>query len=347
MNLGFLLSFRNPEQWHRPFTRLYNEYIEEAVLAEQLGYDSIWTTEHHFYDDGWSPSLLPILSAMAMRTSRIRLGTFIIILPLHNPIRVAEDAATVDILSNGRLDLGVGRGYVVSEFEGFGLPRSERSSRLIEGVEIIKRCFTEENFDYAGKHYKLSKVNLTPKPVQKPHPPIWVGAMAEKPVERAAQLGCHLAGTGSPELQVFYDDALRRRGQDPKQFHISQLRAVYVARTREQAWDEVEPFLHYTMTAYERRYSQAKDLEASGPLFAEHIPPPGQMRHAKDLKFFQAPCAIGSPEDVFNDLQRYRRETRVTHLVMWMHLPGMDTQNVRRSMDLFAKEVMPSLRTTA
>ncbi|MGZ6213252.1 MAG: LLM class flavin-dependent oxidoreductase, partial [Candidatus Binataceae bacterium] len=152
MDFGILLPFRNPPQWHRPITEVYDEHLQEAVLAEELGYDHVWTTEHHFYDDAWSPSLLPILSAIAQRTSRIRLGTFIIILPFHHPVRVAEDAATVDILSKGRLDLGVGQGYVVSEFDSFRIPRSQRGGRVEEGVELIRRCFTEENFCFDGKY---------------------------------------------------------------------------------------------------------------------------------------------------------------------------------------------------
>jgi alkanesulfonate monooxygenase SsuD/methylene tetrahydromethanopterin reductase-like flavin-dependent oxidoreductase (luciferase family) len=196
MDFGILLPFRNPAQWHAPITKIYDEHIEEAVLAEELGYDHVWTTEHHFYDDAWSPSLLPILAAIAQRTSRIRLGTFIIILPFHHPVRVAEDAATVDIQSKGRLDLGLGQGYVVSEFESFRIPRRERAARLEEGSELIRRCFTEENFSSSGKFYPMENVNLTPKPGQKPYPPIWIAAMAEKSVTRAARLGFHLAGSG-------------------------------------------------------------------------------------------------------------------------------------------------------
>ena len=151
---------------------LTTSIFRKPCLAEELGYDHVCTTEHHFYDDAWSPSLLPILSAIAQRTRRIRLGTFIIILPFHHPVRVAEDAATVDILSKGRLDLGVGQGYVVSEFESFRIARNQRGGRVEEGVELIRRCFTEENFSFDGKYYQMKNVNLTPKPVQKPYPPI-------------------------------------------------------------------------------------------------------------------------------------------------------------------------------
>jgi alkanesulfonate monooxygenase SsuD/methylene tetrahydromethanopterin reductase-like flavin-dependent oxidoreductase (luciferase family) len=345
MDFGILLPFRNPPQWHRPIIQIYDEHIEEAVLAEHLGYDHVWTTEHHFYDDAWSPSLLPILAAIAPRTSRIRLGTFIIILPLHHPVRVAEDAATVDILSKGRLDLGVGQGYVVSEFESFRIPRSQRASRLEEGVDLIQRCFVEENFSFEGKYYPMQRVNLMPKPVQKPLP-IWIAAMAEKSVTRAARMGYHLAGSGGADLQRTYDSALQRFGRDPKQYNIAQLRAVYVAETTEKAWDDAEAHLHYMMTAYDRRFKEASDLPWSQAVFSQSdVPPPGKMRNTPGLSFFQAPLAIGSPDDVARELERYSAETRVTHLVMWMQLPGMPAEKARRSMELFAKEIMPRFKS--
>ncbi|HZO82151.1 MAG TPA: LLM class flavin-dependent oxidoreductase [Candidatus Binataceae bacterium] len=345
MDFGILLPFRNPAQWAAPITTLYDEHIAEAVLAEELGYDHVWTTEHHFYDDAWSPSLLPILAAIAQRTSRIRLGTFIIILPFHHPARVAEDAATVDILSKGRLDLGVGQGYVVSEFESFKIPRNERGSRLEEGVDLIRRCFVEENFSFAGRHFQLEHVNLTPKPVQKPHPPIWIAAMAEKSVTRVARLGYHLAGSGGADLQQMYDSALRRFGHDPANYYVAQLRAVYVAETRERAWDDAEHHLYYMMTAYDRRFKQANDLPWSKAVFSRpEVPPPGEMRKTPGLSFFQAPLAIGTPDDVASEIERYQKETRVSHLVMWMQMPGMPARKARRSMELFAKEVMPRFR---
>ena len=123
MNFGIALMFRNPPPTRTPFTEIYRKHIALAVEAEDLGYDTIWLTEHHFVDDGYSPSLLPIAAAIAARTRKIRIGTFVILRPLHNPLRIAEDAATVDIISNGRLDLGFGQGYRVPEFTAFNIPR--------------------------------------------------------------------------------------------------------------------------------------------------------------------------------------------------------------------------------
>jgi alkanesulfonate monooxygenase SsuD/methylene tetrahydromethanopterin reductase-like flavin-dependent oxidoreductase (luciferase family) len=345
MDFGLLLAFRNPLQWRRPFADIYREHVDQAVYAEELGYDTIWTTEHHFAEDGWSPSLLPILAGIATRTTRIRLGTFIIVLPFHHPVRVAEDAATVDILSNGRLDLGVGQGYWLSEFASFGISRKQRVSRLTEGLNIIQKCFTEDSFSYAGKYWQLERIELSPKPVQQPGPPIWVAAMAENSVRRAARMGYHLAGSGGADLQQFYDDELVKLGRRVEDHHIAQLRAVYIAETREQAWDDCEKHLHYMMSLYDKRYKEADDMEwGSAVMSAPAIPPIGELRHAKGISFFNAPLIVGTPEDAIAELQRYTAETRCTHLSLWMQMAGMPTEMARKSMALFAKEVMPHFR---
>ena len=150
MNFGLLMPFQNPPRWARPFPELYREQIDQIVRAEELGYDTVWLTEHHFDQDGWSPSLLPLAAGIATRTRRIRIGTFILVLPFQHALRVAEDAATVDILSDGRFDLGVGKGYRVNEFTSFGLPREQRNAMLEEGLEVVRQAWTEECFSFAG-----------------------------------------------------------------------------------------------------------------------------------------------------------------------------------------------------
>ena len=168
MNFGLLMSFRNSSRGELSYADLYRKHVDLCVEAEDLGFDTIWLTEHHFVDDGYSPSMIPLAAAIAARTKKIRIGTFVLLMPLHNPLHVAEDAATIDVLSNGRFDLGLGQGYVPREFAGFNVPREERSKRLREGVEIVRRAFTEDNFTFEGKCYSVRDVTLYPKPVSNP-----------------------------------------------------------------------------------------------------------------------------------------------------------------------------------
>jgi alkanesulfonate monooxygenase SsuD/methylene tetrahydromethanopterin reductase-like flavin-dependent oxidoreductase (luciferase family) len=336
-----MMPFQNPSRWARPYPEVYREFIEQTVLAEELGYDTIWLTEHHFDEDGWSPSLLPLAAGIATRTSRIRIGTFILILPFQHALRVAEDAATVDILSNGRFDLGVGKGYRLKEFTGFGIAREQREALLEEGVEVIRRAWTEENFSFDGQFYHLKDVRICPRPVQRPHPPLWIGARGKKSVERAARLGYHLMGTGEAELQRFYDRALEQNGRNPQDFNVTQLRWMYVAETREQAWDEAGPHLSYMFETAMPLLKEAGDLRKDR-----------LMREAPALSDLQKldPATpggfpvIGAAEDCIRALASYRRETRVTDFALGMHLPGLAPEKIRRSMTIFAREVMPHFK---
>ncbi len=340
MDIGLLFPFRNPPQWRKPFPQFYAEQLRQMQIAETLGYDTIWLTEHHFAEDGYSPSLLPIAGAIAGMTSRVRIGTFLLLLPLHNAVRVAEDAATVDILANGRFDLGLGQGYSPAEFEGYGIPRSERASRMEEGIAVIRGMWTQDPFSYQGKHYNLKNISMVPKPPQTPHPPMWIGASQPKAVERAARLGCHFLGGGDSGSQQLYDAALQKYGHDPKDYHAAQLRWVYVAPTYEQAWNEVQDHLHYMLSWYGRWVAEANDFRGADQF--GQLPPAKELRNMTD-KLIGRPI-IGSPEDVGRQIEEMTKKVRTTHLVMGMHLPGLDPAKSQRSMELFAQELMPALR---
>lgn len=129
----------------QPMHEIYRDFLEEAVLAEELGFNAVWASEHHFSPDAWSPSPVPFLAAVAARTQRIRIGTYVLLLPLHNPVRIAEDFAVLDNISGGRIDLPVGVGSATEEFHTFGVPFGERLGRMFEGLTVIERCFTGEN----------------------------------------------------------------------------------------------------------------------------------------------------------------------------------------------------------
>ena len=306
MNFGFTLFFRNPPPAKVSFAELYRKEIELAVAAEELGYDTVWLTEHHFVDDGYSPSLLPIAAAIAARTKKIRIGTFVLLLPLHNALRVAEDAATVDLISNGRLDLGLGQGYRVPEFVGFNIPRNERGPRLEEGTEVIRRVWTERNVTMDGRFNKLTNVTVIPGPVQKPHPPLWLAARGPKSIGRAARNGYHFMGTGGVDQQQMYDAALKEHGRDPEDFSIAQLRTVFVASKHDKAWDDAEAGAHYMMTCYGKWFVEANDLPGD-QAYGTNLPPIGKLRHSETASLFGESMLIGTPDEAIAGIEDYLR----------------------------------------
>ncbi len=342
INIGLVFPFRNPPQWSKPFPQFYAEQLRQTQIAEDLGFDTVWLTEHHFAEDGYSPSLLPIAGAIAGMTTRIRIGTFLLLLPLHNAVRVAEDAATVDLISNGRFDLGVGQGYAPAEFLGYGIPRNQRASRLEEGIEVIRGMWTQDPFSYVGKHYNLKNISMMPKPAQTPHPPLWIGAVHNKAVERAARLDCHFLGTADPAAQELYDSTLRTHGRDPINYYAAQQRWVYVAPTADQAWSDAQEHLHYMLLWYGRWFAAANDFPGAEQM--AQLPPAAELRNMTE-QLIGRPI-IGNPEYVNQQLQTMISQIRTTHLVMGMHMPGLDPVKSQRSMELFAKEVMPGLRRT-
>ena len=162
--LSVWYDFRNPARWRRPWPELYRETLDQAAHAEQLGFSSIWLSEHHFSEEGYLPSLTAVLGALAMRTSRARLGTAVLLAPLHHPLRLAEDLAVLDQLSGGRLDVGLAPGYKPDEFAVLGVSKAERGARTDETIEILKLAWSGERFSYAGKHFTFDDVIVAPPP---------------------------------------------------------------------------------------------------------------------------------------------------------------------------------------
>ncbi len=337
MNVGLMFSFRNPPKWKKPWADVYESQLEQAKLAEDLGYDTVWLTEHHFAEDGYSPSLMTLAGAVAAKTRRVRIGTFLLLLPLHNAVRVAEDAATVDVISRGRFDLGIGKGYARHEFLGYGIPSKERASRFEEGIDVMRGIWTQEPFSFQGKHYNLKDIRLTPKPVQQPYPPLWVGALNPKAVDRAARLGCHYLGVGDTSA---YDDALRRHGRNPSDFSVAQLVWVHLAPSKEQAWDEVQDHVHWMLTVYGKWLKDAGELQGPPTLF--NPPPASELRRTTDPLLFTP--IVGNSQDVAQGLEQFTRRVRTTHLVLGMHFPGIDPKLAKRSMETFARELLPSFK---
>lgn len=343
LRFGLLWSFRNPAFNRIPWQDLYRSHMDLIVDSEAMGYDHAWLTEHHFVDDGYSPSLLPIAGGIATRTSRIRIGTFLVLLPLHNPVTVAEDTATVDLLSNGRFDLGVGLGYRRKEFAAQGIPHTERGARLREGIDIIQRLLSDEEVTIDGKFSKLNKIQIVPPAVQKPHPPIWLGAVAEKAIERAAKMGFHFQVTGPTSGVEHYDACLEAAGRNPLEYNTAQLRWIHVAQSREQAWETAAQSLHYTASCYAKWFNEAADGTEHDEGMA-NLPSVNDMISKQEFDMFGEPAIVGTSEDARGMIADYIGRGRCTHLVCGMAFAGLAAHHIRSSMDLFAKDVIPAFR---
>ena len=341
MRIVFTSGIRNLPERPLQLAELYRDHLEEAVLAEELGFDHVWASEHHFSPDAWNPSPFVFLAAVAARTSRIRLGTYVLLLPLRNPVQVAEDVAVLDNISGGRVDLPVGVGSAPNEFESFGIPVEGRLGRTFEALRIIERCFAGEEFDHEGRYYTFRGICMTTTPVQRPGPPIWVASMGEQSVRWTARRGYHMAA-GAGRGHMLYEEFLREYGYDPASRQIASVPIrLHLAETREQAWDEVEGGLRQVLHFYRTHGNPEAGSTAEGPLAV--LPPLGAFRQMPGIGHGGMPFMVGTPDEVHCMLAELRK-WRLTHLSLNLHQPGQDSQSVRRSMRLFANELMPSIR---
>jgi len=339
MDFGIALTFSNPG-YQFPTRHLVESQIEQAVLAEELGYDHVWMAQHHG-TEMYFPAPFPILGAIAAKTHRIRLGTYIVILTIQHPLDVAEQAVTLDVLSCGRFDLGLGLGNFILDFEAYGISRHERPSRMDESLAIIRGLWTQENFSFKGKHYNLPPFTLNPRPIT-PNPPLWVAATAEKAFDRAARYQCHLAG-GSGLGIDYYESRLRAYGHDPKDYYKSILQLVHLAETREQAWKEAAPSLLAWLRYYKNQLDQSGDLknlrEQPGGYFGvDPLPQPDDLESMQRLTFFGSPFLIGDAQDAIGWVKKWE-ERGFTHMVLGMQ-SAIEPELAEKSIRLFAKHVL-------
>ena len=340
LKFGLLWPFRNPEFSRQPWPAFYRDHLDLCVESEALGYDHIWLSEHHFVEDGYSPSVLPIAAALAARTSRIRIGTNLLLLPMHNPLRVAEDTATIDQIANGRFDLGVGLGYRPCEFTAQGLSLSERGARLTEGVQLVQRLLSGETVTFAGRFNQLHEVRVSPPACQQPHPPIWLGALAQQAIDRAARLGFHFQSVGPGGMDKVYDAALEKYGRRPSDYHIGQAAVVYVAPSRTQAWETAARPLHYMTSQYVRWFLEAGDMPGAEAAQAALIDIDEMLRR-QSFDFLGQPALIGTPNDVAAMIDDLKARSRITHFCCVTPSAGMAVADIRAHMRLFAAQVMP------
>ncbi len=320
--------------------RLYSAALEQTKLAEKVGFDSVWLSEHHFLEDGYCPSPLAMAAAMAAVTENIRIGTGALILPLHNPVRVAEDAAVVDNISGGRFDLGVAIGYRKEEFDGFGLSIKNRPSLVEEGIDILLRSWAPGTFSYEGKRFQYENIDVTPKPVQKPHIPLYIGAFEEPAVKRAGRLGYPLLiGPGRTMEMIrdtlgWYNTVAEEAGHDPKGVEHVLLRETFVSSGKKSALEGGERYIinmyKFYLTLGIKIFIRGEQVKGpDDPLF----------EHMAEDRFI-----IGTPEHCAEEIDKYRREVGINNIACRMVFPQAPPEETSRCIELFGSEVIPAFR---
>ena len=333
LEFGLWYDFRNPTRWRQPYDRLYNETIEQVAWAENHGFDYVWLSEHHFIDDGYSPSLMPIAAAIAARTRRIRISTAVLLMPFHNPIRIAEDGATVDVLSGGRFELGVGTGYKLEEFKAFGIPFKERGGRTNESLEIIRRLWEGETLTFKGRYFDLERIRLTPEPIQKPRPPLWVGGFTPAAARRAARYADGFVGR--PEKSVFeiYRSELEKLGKPTDNPRLACMAgSLLCSADPEKTWNEAADHIIYQHNLYSRWYREAGD-DRMGPEIRDHA-------HLRELGALQ----VVDPDTCVKIVREMTSELPYTHFFSFFLPPGLPPRWLEPHLELFASKVIPAFR---
>jgi probable F420-dependent oxidoreductase len=313
---------------------VYQKTVEQARVAESLGYSSFSVAEHHFFEDGWVPAPTVVLGAIAGVTEAASVGTNVTVLPLHDPVKVAERAAVLDLLTDGNFRLGVSIGWEQQEFKGFGIDRRTRVARLEEGVTLVRRLLTERSVTHDGEFYSVEDMTVTPRPIQESIP-IWIGGMAEPAIRRAAGLGdvWSISPFESPaelaERVETYRDALSEHGRAYEDVHVPLRREAYVAEDDDTAWEEAGKALFREHAEVYDEIEDTASIEGSdGGIEA--------LREYASDRFL-----VGSPETVVGQLEDFYDAAEIDEVLIRTHFPGLEMEKAEQSLRLIAEEVMP------
>lgn len=331
-------------------SQYYSDILDLAEKAEELGFDSFWISEHHFTDYG---GILPrpqiLLAALAQRTRTIRLGTAVSLVPFDNPVRLAEDFGLIDVLSGGRLEFGVGRGLFGFEYDGLGVQQDESRARLEEGVEVIRAAWQSERLSYAGRFTNVDNLTILPRPLQKPHPPLYVAAVSPESYDWAGREGHSI-------LQVLYfapiertagevanyRTLLERNRHDPSRKMVVAISPTHVAPTSDSAKREAaEPLMNYVGMVSELLPTEAKSEQYRSYTKLR----PAMAKLTYDVLYSERPTVIGNPEQAIQRIENMNRILGIDEFVSFVNFGGMDHALTLKSMELFATKVIPHFRS--
>lgn len=329
----------------------YQETLDQIVLGDELGFDVAWLAEMHFVPEfSILPSPVVVGAAVAMRTRRIRIGIGVTLLPLHDPLRAAEDAATLDLLSNGRLEYGIGRGSRPQHFDGFGIALSEREGRFVEGLDVLERAWADAPLNYEGRFYRYDNVHVVPKPVQRPRPRLWVAANSDESAERAAQRGLAIMvtpiTTAEPALRRrtdTYRRLRRERGDGLPERDIAVLVPMFVTDPAAPPRSDLEQSL--------MRYVRLTAQTMLGGYVAERAPGstvPARAERLNTITYDEAlreMAVVGDPPRVAERIEAIGQEYGAGQIICWFNPGGLvPDEEVRASMGLFMEQVHPHFR---
>lgn len=331
----------------------YQETAEQIILADQLGFDIAWLAELHFFRPfSIMPGPLYAAAAVAQRTRRIRFGTGVTLLPFHHPLRVAEEAAVVDILTGGRLDLGVGRGTIAVHFQGYNVAREESRARFEEALQIIEKAWTSERFSYTGKHYQVANVAVSPKPLQRPHPPIRIAANSPETAEYAGLHGYDILAASpiNPMPGFFghvrkYREALAHSSPAGANGDVAALFFTCPAESIAGARAEFEPsMMHYFRTIGEQaRLGDRSQYEGS----YQYLKEVRERAAAMTWEGVDHTMGVfGPPAECVRRINEIYEGGRINQLVCWFNPGGkIPHRDVMATMERFAARVMPAVRS--
>jgi alkanesulfonate monooxygenase SsuD/methylene tetrahydromethanopterin reductase-like flavin-dependent oxidoreductase (luciferase family) len=351
MDFGLFFLMQRDDRWSEQ--AVYDSGLEQMLAAESLGYQSVWIAEHHFNDYGLCPAPQVLASFIAARTTTLRLGMGVSLLPLHHPVDLAEELAVLDVVSGGRLDVGIGRGGTLQDYQTFQSDREDARARVEEGIALMRQSWSGAPFDFQGRFHSAERLHVRPRPVQRPHPPLFIASNSEDSVLSAARLGL-------PTLSSFFvpvDDLRRRhlryreaaRAAGRPDAEIEELerqswgmRVVHVAPSRDEALRATEaPFM-----GYQQKMAVLRSDSSGGSV------PKSFDRSLLRLRTFEEYLAtgwtlIGTADEVREGLQQYLEATGYQRVMLLMALPGLDTALALRSMRLFVDEVAPAMAPVA
>jgi luciferase family oxidoreductase group 1 len=340
MDIGTFLLMQSPSA--RPSQEIYARGIEQAQAAETLGYRNTWLGEHHFSTYGLLSRPCQLATYIAAKTTKLRVGTAVIVVPLHHPLIIAEEIAMLDILSGGRLDIGLGRGYQRYEFERLGLKLDAGGRRWDESIDILLKSFEARPFTYDGELFKIPETSVYPQPMQKPHPPIWITAQNEYSIDAAVRRGFNVltGGFGVPiERLAEFGKVFERVVAEVKPAHpprVGVQRAVYVtkdAADARAAAEEARWNMRVTLSL-RNNYEKVENGNA--------VAIPAKSEPTID-ELIDRYLVIGTPDTVIRQIKRVKELVGITHFNCSFWFGDMAQARILRSMELFAKEVLPAV----